>query len=310
MPSQRVGFVISEQFLEHLTPAGHPERPERIRRLLEYLIECGLKEEVHHLQPLPAREEQICAVHTGSHFDWIRKVCESGGGMLDEGDTHAVRRSFDAALLAAGAVNVAIDAVLNREVSSAFCAVRPPGHHAERDRPMGFCLFNNIAVGARYAQQKHGVAKVAILDWDVHHGNGTQHMFEEDDTVLYISLHQYPFYPGTGAHSEKGRGKGEGYTLNFPFPAGTGEPRYLGAFTGEIVPALIRYKPELLLISAGFDAHKDDLLGGMKLTEGSFAKMTTLVRDIAPIVSVLEGGYHLEALARSVESHIRALGLR
>jgi acetoin utilization deacetylase AcuC-like enzyme len=257
--------------------------------------------------PAPATRESILAVHTRSHLETIQEVCEGGGGLLDEGDTHVVRESFQAALLAAGSVLSAVDCVVTGEAMATFSAVRPPGHHAERDRAMGFCLFNNVAIGARSAQQKHGVERVAILDWDVHHGNGTQHIFEDDPTVLYISLHQYPFYPGTGARSERGIGKGEGYTLNFPLPAGTGEEMYLSILKDEIVPALSRFKPGLLFISAGFDAHKDDPLGGMELTEESFAKMTTTVKGIAPIVSVLEGGYNLDALSKSVERHVGAM---
>lgn len=226
---------------------------------------------------------------------------------MDEGDTHVVPESFEVAKLAAGSVLNAIDVVLGNQAAAAFCAVRPPGHHAERGRPMGFCLFNNVAIGARYAQQKHGIERVAILDWDVHHGNGTQHIFEADPAVLYISLHQYPFYPGTGAGSERGIGKGEGYTMNFPFPAQTGEEKYLSIVNEAIVPAISKYMPGLLIISAGFDAHKDDPLGGMELTGSSFAKMTDLVRHIAPIVSVLEGGYNLGALAQSVEKHLESL---
>jgi acetoin utilization deacetylase AcuC-like enzyme len=227
--------------------------------------------------------------------------------MLDGGDTHAVRESFEASVLASGAVVTAIDAVVEGRAGSAFCAVRPPGHHAEKDRAMGFCLLNNVAIGARHAQQQHGMERVAILDWDVHHGNGTQHIFEEDPTVLYVSLHQYPFYPGTGARSEQGKGPGQGYTLNIPLPAGAEEQRYLKAFDEEILPALDRFKPSLLILSAGFDAHTDDPLGGMKLTAGSYAVMTRLLNGIAPVVSVLEGGYDLHALGTSVEAHILAL---
>jgi acetoin utilization deacetylase AcuC-like enzyme len=227
--------------------------------------------------------------------------------MLDGGDTHASERSWEAALRASGSVVEAVDHVLGERDGLAFCAVRPPGHHAERDRPMGFCLFNNVAVGARHAQRAHGIRKVAILDWDVHHGNGTQHIFEDDASVFYVSLHQYPFYPGTGASTERGRGAGEGCTLNIPLPAGTGEDRYLEAFDRQVLPGLHRFGPELLLISAGFDAHRDDPLGGMRLSEGSFAQFTARVKDLAPIVSVLEGGYDLEALARSVEAHLTVL---
>lgn len=303
----KVGFVYSERLLDHMPPTGHPERPDRLRAIVRYVRESGIWDQLVHLTPTPATEEQVLSVHTQEHVDLIRRTCEAGGGMLDEGDTHAVAASFEVAMLAAGATITAVDAVLRGQVSSAFAAVRPPGHHAERDRPMGFCLFNNVAVAARRAQRAHGLDRVAIIDWDVHHGNGTQHIFEEDPSVFYISLHQYPFYPGTGARSERGVGGGEGYTLNVPLPAGTNEANYLKAIDGEIVPALNAYRPDLLIISAGFDAHKDDPLGGMLLTDGSFALFTQRVQGICPIVSVLEGGYNLEALGRSVVAHIRAL---
>ena len=311
MPASRmrtIGFVYSNEFLEHVPPSGHPERPERLRRLLQHLKESRLMEEVVQIDPLPAPEERILAVHTRSHYENVRALCMAGGGLLDEGDTHASPRSFTVAVLAAGAVVAAVDAVVGGKVAGAFCATRPPGHHAEVDRPMGFCLFNSVAIGARYAQQRHGMNKVAILDWDVHHGNGTQHVFEDDPSVFYISLHQYPFYPGTGGRDERGKGRGEGFTLNIPLPAGTGETGYLAALDEEIVPALRAFAPDLLFISAGFDAHEDDPLADMRLTEGSFAKMTARVKEIAPVVSVLEGGYHLDALGRSVEQHLRALG--
>ena len=303
-----IGFVSSDFYLEHTSPAGHPERPDRLRAIISHLKECGLWNHLHHIQPAPAKLEYVRAVHFQQHVDRVRRVCERGGGLLDEGDTYAVPRSFGIAMLASGGVVSAIDAVIGKKVNSAFCVVRPPGHHAERDKAMGFCLFNNVAIGAGYAQQGHGLDRVAILDWDVHHGNGTQHIFEQDPSVFYISLHQYPFYPGTGARDERGIGEGEGFTLNVPLPVGTGEARYLQAFTEELIPTLENFKPDLLIISAGFDAHKDDPLGGMKLTEDSFAKMTMLVKDIAPVVSVLEGGYNLDALARSTESHLNALG--
>ncbi len=307
MKTTTVGFLYSEKFLLHRPPAGHPERPDRLASLVEYLKQTSLWQKLTHLQPSPAKQEDILAVHSREHYVVVKEICERGGGMLDEGDTHAVRESFDVALLAAGAVTAAIDAVLTKKVDAAFCAVRPPGHHAERDRAMGFCLFNNVAVGARYAQRVHSIERVAILDWDVHHGNGTQHIFEKDPSVFYISLHQYPFYPGTGARDERGIGDGEGFTLNIPLPAGTGEARYLEAFDQEVVPALREFKPDLLIVSAGFDAHKDDPLGGMRLTEESFATMTERVTGVAPAISVLEGGYNLHALARSVAAHIEVL---
>jgi acetoin utilization deacetylase AcuC-like enzyme len=304
MSRKRINFFYNDTFLQHTPPSGHPERPERLRSLIHHLSASGVWNSLNQSTPLPASAGHILLVHTTKHLETIQHICETGGGVLDEGDTHAVERSYDVAMLAAGAVVNAVDVVLGGQASAAFCAVRPPGHHAERDRPMGFCLFNNVAIGARHAQQNRGVERVAILDWDVHHGNGTQHIFEDDPAVLYISLHQYPFYPGTGAQNERGRGKGEGYTLNFPLPAGTGEDEYVSLFESEVVPALDDYKPGLLLLSAGFDAHRDDPLGGMRLTEQSFGKFTQLVRDIAPIVSVLEGGYNLDALSRSVEQHL------
>ncbi len=302
-----LGFFYDDLFLRHTPPEGHPERPARLSTLMSHLKRSPVWQSLAHRPPTSASEEHILAVHDARHFDFVKRVCNDGGGMLDEGDTHAVGDSFEVAMLAAGCVNSAIDAVLSGDLHTAFCAVRPPGHHAERDRPMGFCLFNNVAVGARYAQSKHNIDRVAILDWDVHHGNGTQHIFEEDPSLYYVSLHQYPFYPGTGAAHERGRGEGKGFTLNIPLPAGTGEEKYLDEFRNAILPALREFSPGLLIISAGFDAHRDDPLGGMQLTEESFAKMTQAVKNIAPIVSVLEGGYNLEALARSVEAHLDAL---
>jgi len=308
--SGRLAFVSSTACLHHRTPPGHPEQPARIGTLLRHLGESGLDTYAERLQPRAAEEGALLRVHAPAHVDGLRRACAGGGGMLDEGDTFAVEESWQAALVAAGAVLTAVDAVCAGGVPAAFCGVRPPGHHAERDRPMGFCLFNSAAVGARYAQERHGQGRVAILDWDVHHGNGTQHIFEDDPDVLYCSLHQYPFYPGTGAREERGTGKGLGATVNIPLPAGTGEAAYLRAFDDEVLPALERFRPDLLIVSAGFDAHRDDPLGGMKLTEASFGAFTRRIRDVAPVVSVLEGGYHLDALARSVEAHLLALARR
>jgi acetoin utilization deacetylase AcuC-like enzyme len=304
---KRIGFVYSEKFLAHRTPPGHAEQPERLVSLVKHLNGTGLLDSMDRLDPAPAREADILRIHTPQHLQYVRSVCERGGGMLDEGDTHASKESYAVALLAAGAVTGAVDAVLEGGLDGAFCAVRPPGHHAERDRPMGFCLFNNVAIGARYAQERHGVRNVAIIDWDVHHGNGTQHSFEDDPSVLFISLHQYPYYPGSGAREETGVGAGKGFTMNFPMPAGTEEGAYLDAFNGEIVPALRRFAPGLLMLSCGFDAHRDDPLAGIRLTEQTYAKLTRLIAGIAPVVSVLEGGYNPRATPLSAEHHLHAL---
>lgn len=307
MARHRLGYAFSDLCLKHATPANHPERPDRLRMLDAHLHDCGLHGELTPISPFRATEEQICSVHSTQYVSSIRKACEEGGGVLPDGETFTVPESFLAASIAVGGVLAGIDAVVEGTVDSAFCAVRPPGHHAEYDRAMGFCIFNNVAIGARYAQQSHKLRTIAIIDWDVHHGNGTQHIFETDNSVLYISLHQYPLYPGTGDRNECGVGAGEGYTVNIPLPAGAGEEEYLAAFETTILPAVRSFVPDLLLISAGFDAHRDDPLAGMNLTEKSYFAMTEQLEGLAPIVSVLEGGYNLGALARSVEAHLRAL---
>jgi acetoin utilization deacetylase AcuC-like enzyme len=308
-----VGFIYHPDYLKHDTGIGHPERPDRLRALVKHLLGTELWKKLHHLQPTAPAVEWLTAVHPESYVKSIEQQCRSGVRILDFGDTRVCRDSYDVALLAVGGVLLGVDRVISGELSSAFCAVRPPGHHAETQTAMGFCLFNNIAIGARYAQKKHGLERVAILDWDVHHGNGTQEIFYDDPTVLYISLHQYPYYPGSGAASETGSGAGVGYTVNCPMPAGSGWKEYEAAFRSTILPALHRFQPQLLMISAGFDAHRDDPLAHIQLTDDSFAEMTKMMMEIASaycngkIVSVLEGGYHLEALARSVERHLQEL---
>jgi acetoin utilization deacetylase AcuC-like enzyme len=308
----RTGFVYHERFLDHDTGAGHPERPDRLRSIARHLQSQGTWQKLQHLMIDHAAEEWILKVHPPEYVKFVRDACRSGARVIDQGDTHICKESYDVTLLATGGVLAAVDAVMNRLLTNAFCAVRPPGHHAERSTAMGFCLFNHVAVAARYAQSAFGVKRVCILDWDVHHGNGTQQIFYEDKSVLYISLHQYPFYPGTGARSERGNGLGVEYTLNIPMREGTGEEEYLTAFQKEILPAVDGFRPDLLIISAGFDAHKDDPLANINLTESSFSKLTSLAMEAASsscdgrIVSVLEGGYHLEALARSVNAHLLA----
>ncbi len=311
--SSKTGFIYHDRFLDHDTGAGHPERPERLRAIVSRLRGGGLWKDLQHPMIDEAAEEWILTVHTPAHLKYVREACAAGRKILDGGDTHASAESYGVAMLAAGGVLAGADGVMKGLLRNAFCAIRPPGHHAEKGEVMGFCLFNNVAVAARYAQKEHGAGKIAIIDWDVHHGNGTQHIFYEDPSVFYISLHQYPYYPGTGSKTEKGEGRGEGATLNIPMSAGSGEREYLDAFKDEIIPALETYRPDLIIISAGFDAHRDDPLANIELTEDTFAKMTVMVRGAAEalcggrILSVLEGGYDLNALSASVDAHLRCL---
>ncbi len=308
-----VGFVYHDDYLRHDTGIGHPECADRLKAVVTHLKKSGTLNSVLQVHPVPASLEWIQKVHPMSYIEMIERRCRAGETVLDSGDTHVCKDSYAVALLAAGGVLRAIDDVMEGSLRRVFCALRPPGHHAETQSVMGFCLFNNVAIGARYAQQKHGVDRVAILDWDVHHGNGTQEIFWTDPSVLYISTHQYPLWPGTGASNETGEGAGEGYTVNCPMRPGSGERDFLDAFENRIMPVLHKFRPELLLISAGFDAHVADPLANLNLTEESFGTMTQFAAEIASkysggrIVSILEGGYNLDALAKSVEAHVKVL---
>jgi acetoin utilization deacetylase AcuC-like enzyme len=308
-----IGFVHDEEYLEHDTGPEHPERPGRLEAIVGHLKKSGKMNDLLQLRPVPASLDWVQKVHPLSYIQMIERRCLAGEPVLDSGDTHVCKKSYAVALLAAGGVLRAIDEAIKGNTMKVFCAVRPPGHHAETRSVMGFCLFNNVAIGARSAQQKYGLGRVAILDWDVHHGNGTQEIFWTDPSVLYISTHQYPLWPGTGASNESGEGAGEGFTLNCPMRPGSDEREFIEAFHDRIMPALHKFRPELLIISAGFDAHRDDPLANIDLTEQSLATMTEFASEIASkycggrIVSVLEGGYNLTALARSVEAHLNAL---
>lgn len=258
-------------------------------------------------------ERWIESVHRPTHVQRIRERIPASGQAYLDPDTPVSPFSYQAAQLAIEGVLTAADRVMSGSVSNAFCAVRPPGHHAESNRAMGFCLFNNVAVCARYLQMQYGLKKIAIIDWDVHHGNGTQQIFYEDPTVLYFSIHQFPFYPGTGAEDEVGAGAGKGYTVNCPLPPGKGDDEYVSIFEKVLIPTLKSFGPEFILISAGFDAHREDPLANMRVTEAGFGELTRLVKSCADhlcqgrIVSCLEGGYNLGALARSVEQHLITL---
>ena len=308
----RTGLIYHEDYLLHLAGAAHPERPDRLKAIVNHLTETGLLDKLVKVDPYPADVDWIATVHKRSYIDSVKQACETGIEYLDA-DTGICPDSYRIALLAAGGAMAAVDAIFNDEVDNAFCLVRPPGHHAEKDRAMGFCLFNNVAIAARYIQQKYKVEKVLIVDWDVHHGNGTQHIFYDDPSVFYFSIHQFPHYPGTGTRSETGIGKGEGFTLNVPLAPGHGNDDYIDAFENQLVPAAKEFDPGFVLISAGFDAHYHDPLAGMQLTEKGYRRLTQMVVELAEqccqgrIVSLLEGGYNLDTLARSVAAHIEAI---
>jgi acetoin utilization deacetylase AcuC-like enzyme/formylglycine-generating enzyme required for sulfatase activity len=311
--TSKTGFLYDDIYLKHKTTEGHLERPDRLVAIVARLKASGLYSELFTLSPKPAGLEWISTVHTPDYIERVKRACHGGIRYLDSMDTPISPESYEVALAAAGGVLGAVDAVMEKKIRNAFCAVRPPGHHAMEDTAMGFCIFNNVAVATRYIQKQYNRSKILIVDWDVHHGNGTQAAFYDDPTVLYFSVHQYPFYPGTGSEAEKGSGKGLDHTINVPLPAGSGDADYLRVFEERLRPAALAFSPDFVLISAGFDAHESDLLGSMKVTAQGFAKLTDVVKKIAEkccagrLVSVLEGGYHLEGLADSVEAHIRVL---
>jgi acetoin utilization deacetylase AcuC-like enzyme len=294
--------------LEHDT-GPHPERADRIVAIERELASRGWLGYERAEAPAVPREV-LEAVHPRAYVEEIERVSAEGGGMLDL-DTVASPGSFEAALHAAGGPVHAVDALLDGNAGPAFCALRPPGHHAEPARAMGFCLFNNVAVAARFALDAYGVERVLVLDWDVHHGNGTNDIFYATDQVLYASIHESPLYPGTGALSDSGAGEGEGFTVNLPVPGGSGHEEWLALVQHVVAPVARAYSPGLLFVSAGFDAHRDDPLATCELTEDTYAAMAATMRTLAeelgvPLVIVLEGGYDLDALARSVAATMEA----
>lgn len=316
-PAPGKGTVANRVFLHpdcllHLAGTDHPERPGRLIAIQSALAD-RLAGEGGIRVPRPATLDDLLSCHSPEYIDLVRREIRSGAQTLSTGDTQISSGSLGASLAAAGTVMTAVDAVVTGDTRTAFCAVRPPGHHASRDKGMGFCIFNNVALGARHAQRKHGIARVLIVDWDVHHGNGTQDIFWDDGSVLFFDTHLANWYPHTGAASEQGKGKAHGLIINRPFARGAGRAEILGAFRDTLIPAAERFRPELVMISAGFDSRAGDPLGGLALNDTDFADLTDLVRGIADrhaggrVVSVLEGGYNLEGLAGAVAAHVGRL---
>jgi len=307
----RTILLYDDLFLCHETGA-HPESPDRLRWIVAHLKSAGIWEACRRVTPRDATVNEIESVHGKEYVQVLKEFAEDGGGQLDV-DTVVSPRSYDAAVRAAGAALTACEEVLAGRARNAFCLVRPPGHHAMPGRGMGFCLLNNVAIAARQLVDRHGLERVAIVDWDVHHGNGTQAAFYSEPRVLYVSLHKYPFYPGTGPASEIGAGRAEGTTINVPIGWTTERGAYMAAFEQVVARACREFGPQFVLVSAGFDAHRDDPIAGLGLHVEDFARMTEIVCDLAQeqcgarVVSCLEGGYHPQELPRSAAAHVRVL---
>jgi acetoin utilization deacetylase AcuC-like enzyme len=310
---RRVGLVSDPIFESHDTGPGHPERPARLARVRRLLDERKLASRCTTFPLTAATDAVLARVHDAAHIRSVEQACASGKRLIDSMDTAICEASEHVARLAAGSLTALAAEVAASRLHAGLAIVRPPGHHAERDLAMGFCLYNNVAVAAANLRAECGIDRVLIVDWDVHHGNGTQHIFEDDPSVFYYSSHQMPLYPGTGHETERGKGRGAGTTLNVPLRPGDSDERFLAALTEHLVPAMETYRPDFVLISAGFDAHSADPLGGLDVSTEAFAAATDIVRGIADrhasgrIVSVLEGGYDLDALAASTAAHLEAL---
>ncbi len=306
------GLVYHPDFLLHDSGYGHPERPDRLRAIMAHLEATGLSAKLTRIDARPADDRWVVRVHSRAYLAELRRAESEAPVQLDP-DTRMSPDTLRAALLATGGMLAAVDAVMAGEVANAFVAARPPGHHALPERAMGFCFINHVLVAARYVQERYGLERVLIVDWDVHHGNGTAEVAADDPAIFYFSTHQYPYYPGTGAAAETGRGDARGTVLNVPLAAGAGDDEIIHAFESQLIPAANAFRPQFVLISAGFDAHYADPLAGLMVSEDGYRRLTEIVRDIAArhaegrVVSILEGGYELEALARSVAAHLEAL---
>jgi len=302
----KVGLIYDPIYLEHET-GDHEENPARLIEIVSLLEESNLRSQCKAVPPRPASLDELTLVHTPSHVLRIKSFAEKGGGWLTV-DTVMSSASYEAGLCAVGGTLNGVDAVMEGEVDCAFALVRPPGHHAMPQEAMGFCLFNNIAITAKHVLQKYDLERILIVDFDVHHGNGTQAVFYDDPRVLYFSVHEYPFYPGSGAFDEDGEGQGKGTIVNVPLPAWSGDAEYLRVFEEILVPVARRYKPELILVSAGYDAHWADNMSLMQVSVSAFTTMMETIKELAQelcygrLVAVLEGGYHLQALSYSVKA--------
>lgn len=307
------GYVYDPRFLDHDTGAGHPERPARLTRTAEALESNPWFAGLSRFLPAPASRAALEAIHSAAYVDHAEQTIASGADHLDSMDVAVGTSSFEVACLAAGAGMTLADAVMAGQIDNGMAIARPPGHHAEADRALGFCIFNNVAILAEHLKSAHGIGRIAIVDFDVHHGNGTQSAFEADPNVMYVSTHQFPYYPGTGAAEEIGAGRGAGTIVNCPLRAGSGNREYEAVFMKRILPALDAFGPDFVLVSAGFDAHADDPLGDMRLTTDFYGRMTEWLLEIADrhaggrLISLLEGGYDIDALAASVVAHIGTL---
>jgi acetoin utilization deacetylase AcuC-like enzyme len=306
-----VGFVYDPIFLEH-DMGAHPENASRMTATMALLEENGLLAKLTRIPARAASAEELALVHDTGYVAAVRRAGEQGGGWVDP-DTLITPRTYDVAAHVVGGTLNAVDAVIRGDLASAYCLVRPPGHHATPVQAMGFCLFNHVAIAAAHARAKHGLERVAIVDFDVHHGNGTQDAFWDDGGVLYGSTHEYPFYPGTGAATETGAGDGAGCTINIPMPHGSGDAEHLRAFDEIVAPALYRYQPQMILVSAGFDAHYADEIAMQQLSVDGYGALTSIVKRAADelcggrIVMAQEGGYHLVALPWCVRRSIELL---
>ncbi|MCX8123826.1 MAG: histone deacetylase [Spirochaetes bacterium] len=306
-------YCFHPHYLHHKTGDSHPESPKRLEILDKYIRNNNNYSSLLYVPPRKANPDVLFYAHDPEYVATIANAKSNGITCIDGYDTVICDETYDVSLWAIGGILEVCDYILAGEATNGFCAIRPPGHHAEIAQAMGFCIFNNVAIAARYLQYNYTISKIAIIDWDAHHGNGTQHIFEADPSVFYISLHQFPFYPGTGRVDEIGIGPGYGYTLNIPMNPGSGDKIYKSAFSEIILPALERFQPEFILISAGFDAHKSDPLSSLNLSSGAYYIFTQMLMGVASqyannrIVVVLEGGYEIQSMIESVDYVLKAL---